>query len=232
MFGYIYETTNLINGKKYIGKRKSSKFLENKYLGSGIGIKRAISKYSKENFKVRLIEEVNTNLKDLIEKEIYWIKYYNAVKDKNYYNNSYGGEQEGWDGVNKAFLETGIYPTKFKGKHHSEQSKQKTSQSLLGRSSPRKGKKLSEETKKKISEANKKRFQNPNERYKCGNGMRGKRITFSEEHCKNISESHKGHIPWNKGLTKETDNRIKSGSFSEEHRRKLSEAAKNRYKRR
>ena len=34
MYGYIYETTNLINGKKYIGKKASTKFLED-YYGSG-----------------------------------------------------------------------------------------------------------------------------------------------------------------------------------------------------
>ena len=38
MFGYIYETVNLIDGKKYIGKHKSSKF-DSKYLGSGTYIK-------------------------------------------------------------------------------------------------------------------------------------------------------------------------------------------------
>ena len=58
MYGYIYETTNLINNKKYIGKRTSKKFLPN-YLGSGVLITKAIEKYGKENFTVKLIEEVN-----------------------------------------------------------------------------------------------------------------------------------------------------------------------------
>ncbi len=42
MKGYIYETINLINGKKYIGKHKSSKF-DNTYFGSGIALKRVKS---------------------------------------------------------------------------------------------------------------------------------------------------------------------------------------------
>lgn len=35
MYGYIYKTTNLINGKIYIGQKKSEKFLGINYLGSG-----------------------------------------------------------------------------------------------------------------------------------------------------------------------------------------------------
>ena len=39
MFGYIYETTNLIDGKKYIGKHKSKTFDRN-YYGSGTSLKK------------------------------------------------------------------------------------------------------------------------------------------------------------------------------------------------
>ena len=96
MFGYIYETTNLINGKKYIGKHKSSKFDKN-YLGSGVALSRAIDKYGKENFSVKIIEKIDNskNYKFLSEREMYYIEKYNAVKNKNYYNRSYGGENEG-----------------------------------------------------------------------------------------------------------------------------------------
>ena len=106
MYGYIYETTNLINGKKYIGKHKSNKFDSN-YYGSGTGILKAIEKYGKENFKVIILEEIDTNQKDLDCKEVYYIEKYNAVKNELYYNNSYGGENEGWFGVNKAKIELG-----------------------------------------------------------------------------------------------------------------------------
>ena len=42
--GVIYKTTNLINGKIYIGKRvfDSDKFLRTKYFGSGTLLKLAI----------------------------------------------------------------------------------------------------------------------------------------------------------------------------------------------
>lgn len=103
MFGYIYETTNLINSKKYIGQKTSNMFLDKEYLGSGKFIKRAIEKYGKENFKVRLIEECNSK-EDLDNREIYWINYYNAVKSKEYYNISKGGEH--WNLSSEYIAET------------------------------------------------------------------------------------------------------------------------------
>jgi hypothetical protein len=44
---YIYKTTNLINGKIYIGKRSHKNPEKDKYLGSGNVLKQAISKYGK-----------------------------------------------------------------------------------------------------------------------------------------------------------------------------------------
>lgn len=70
MYGYIYKTTNLINGKIYIGQHKATIFENNNYLGSGNLIKRAIKKYGEEHFKVELID-VAENQKELDEKEIY-----------------------------------------------------------------------------------------------------------------------------------------------------------------
>ena len=96
MFGYIYLTTNLINGKKYIGRRKSEVFLGNRYLGSGIHLKRAVKKYGKENFSVEFIESADT-FNDLVELERYYIRLSDAVNCDMYYNQSYGGETEGWD---------------------------------------------------------------------------------------------------------------------------------------
>lgn len=88
-YGYIYLTTNLINGKKYIGQKKSNKFI-NRYKGSGTAIKKAIDKYGIKNFRVELLEWCYSK-EELSEKEQYWISYYNAVKDSNFYNMSIGG---------------------------------------------------------------------------------------------------------------------------------------------
>ena len=53
---YIYKTTNLINGKIYIGKRSHDNPEKDKYLGSGNVLKQAISKYGKQNFKKEILE--------------------------------------------------------------------------------------------------------------------------------------------------------------------------------
>ena len=185
MFGYIYETTNLINNKKYIGKHKSDKF-DNNYYGSGIGLKRALNKYGKENFKIKILEEIDTNQHDLDLREIYWIEYYDAVKSKNYYNNSYGGENEGWAGYNKAVKENG----------YSLETREKLSLSHKGQipwNKDKKCKALSNEHKFKLSKALKNR-------------------QFSEETKERMSKAAKirikNYIPWNKG--KNISNEVKS----------------------
>lgn len=100
MYGYIYLTTNLINGKQYIGRKTSTKFLSEKYLGSGKYLKAAVKKYGKENFKVELLKCCES-LDDLVSSEMYFIKAYNAVESNAFYNQSYGGYTEGWEsGIN------------------------------------------------------------------------------------------------------------------------------------
>jgi hypothetical protein len=59
-FNFIYITTNLINGKQYIGDHSTNNLNDN-YLGSGRPyLKRALSEYGKENFKREIIEFFDT----------------------------------------------------------------------------------------------------------------------------------------------------------------------------
>ena len=53
MYGYIYETTNLINGKKYIGKHKADCF-DKSYIGSGTILTRAI-----KNMEDRILRQLS-----------------------------------------------------------------------------------------------------------------------------------------------------------------------------
>jgi len=59
MFYTVYKTTNLINGKIYVGLHVTSN-LEDDYLGSGSQLKSAIKKYGKENFKREYIKICNS----------------------------------------------------------------------------------------------------------------------------------------------------------------------------
>ena len=54
-YGFIYITTNNVNGKKYIGQKKYYGNHE-VYIGSGVELKNAINKYGKENFTREIIE--------------------------------------------------------------------------------------------------------------------------------------------------------------------------------
>lgn len=139
MYGYIYETTNLINKKKYIGKHTSNKF-DSKYYGSGKEFVKDLVKYGKDNFSIRVLEEVKTE-EDLHKRETYYIELFDAVRSPMYYNNSYGGEQEGWQGVNRMFKEN---PNKWKesrrkasisqtGQNHSKETRMKISKALKGK---------------------------------------------------------------------------------------------------
>lgn len=90
MYGYIYLTTNLINGKKYIGKHRSEIFDEG-YKGSGILIQRALNKYGFDNFECKILCECCDD-KELNEQEKYYISLFNAVEDENFYNIAPGGQ--------------------------------------------------------------------------------------------------------------------------------------------
>lgn len=90
MYGYIYLTTNLVNGKKYVGQHTASKFTE-EYKGSGKLLVQAIKKYGWDNFKVELLVECNDR-DELNEKETLEISKRNAVSDSNYYNMRPGGQ--------------------------------------------------------------------------------------------------------------------------------------------
>ena len=91
-YGFIYITTNLINGKRYIGQKKLNSHRDNQsYLGSGVGITKAIKKYGEENFYKEIVDW-GYNKEELDLKEYEWIKNLDAVKSEDYYNLIDGGD--------------------------------------------------------------------------------------------------------------------------------------------
>ena len=125
MFGYIYLTENLINGKCYIGKR-SNPYFDTKYKGSGKLLRSAFKKYGWENFICSVIEYCNSKT-ELEEKEKYWIEKCNAVESPYFYNIAPGGiggatRGIGWHQGNNQKI---ICSLKNTGRKHTEKEKAK-----------------------------------------------------------------------------------------------------------
>lgn len=93
----IYKTTNLLNGKIYIGKHETFN-KDDGYMGSGKYLKRSISKYGLENFKREILfecsseDEMNLKEAELVTEEF--------CDRKDTYNICPGGKG-GWAYVNK-----------------------------------------------------------------------------------------------------------------------------------
>lgn len=84
----IYKTTNLVNGKIYVGKDSKN---NPSYLGSGILLSKAIKKYGRENFVKENICECSSN-EELNQKEKFYIELLNSRKSSVGYNVALGGE--------------------------------------------------------------------------------------------------------------------------------------------
>jgi NUMOD3 motif len=138
MFYYVYKTTNLVNGRFYVGKHTASS-LDNDYLGSGLLINRAIEKHGRNNFQKEILEVYDQEWKMNLAERILVV-----IDTEVSYNLKLGG-QGGWDFVNK----NGLVPKKiWLGRKHSEETIEKMKH-------PHKGYKkrlsMSEEQKLKIS---------------------------------------------------------------------------------
>lgn len=182
MYGYIYLTTNLVNGKMYVGKHKASEF-NPEYKGSGNLVCRAFDKYGWDNFKVELLKECDS-IEELNQSEINEIKLRDAVRSPQYYNIATGGD--GWSshweapGYREKIVEkfTGE-GNPFYGHHHSEESIQR-----------------------QVNSRHKKYEEDPEYRKRISEGQIGKRHT-EETKAKmsvSISKGKKGKLPLNNGV--------------------------------
>jgi len=92
MYYIVYKTTNLINGKEYIGIHQTDN-VEDGYLGSGLAMKRAIKKHGRENFK-REVLDFCSSYDELLSKEKLLVNE-TWVNNKNNYNLKTGGQSVG-----------------------------------------------------------------------------------------------------------------------------------------
>ncbi len=91
-YHFIYKTTNLLNGKFYIGMHSSNDFNDG-YFGSGLRLRRSIKKYGEENFNIEYLEFYSTR-DALIQREVELVNE-DILKDPLCMNLVVGGS--GWD---------------------------------------------------------------------------------------------------------------------------------------
>lgn len=171
-YGFIYESTNEVNGMKYIGQTTQD---ESKvYFGSGVEIRKAIKIDGKENF-TRVVLEWCPNSMELELAEIRIIKEHNAVLDPNYYNISPGGNVPNEE-TRQKMVENHKGMT---GRILSDEHKRNIS-------STNKGNKMSGEQKRNLSIAKK------GQKY-SDEARRNMSQPRTEEHKRNISNAQMGH---------------------------------------
>ena len=97
----IYKITNLINNKVYIGQSKNIKKRWNSHRSRAFNsnapdyenvLYRSIRKYGLENFTFEVIE--NCSMKELNERENFWINYYRSNNSDFGYNISLNGSED------------------------------------------------------------------------------------------------------------------------------------------
>lgn len=143
-YGFVYCWTNIINCKKYIGSHFGT--ITDLYIGSGVYFKRAYNK-NPNNFK----RDILYIGKDYINKENYFLKYYDVSNNDNYYNlkNDAVG---GW-----THTHNNLQTIKKRNKKISESKKGKIYKHLdydkNGFNNPMYNKKHTEESKLKISKS-------------------------------------------------------------------------------
>lgn len=211
--GYVYLTTNLVNGKQYVGQHLATKF-DKRYKGSGTALKYAFEKYGWDNFKCEVICWCSTQ-EELNYREQCEIVFYSTFSP-NGYNLKYGGSNGKWrdESRKKASIAQ-------KKRFEKPEEREKNSLGHVGQVAWNKGvpptkeqvekQKATlnkywddEENRIKASIAQKKRFENPEERKKASDSHKGKKPSIkarknmseaqkkyyaNEENCKKMSES-------------------------------------------
>lgn len=245
----IYKTTNLINGKIYVGKH-STKDPYDDYIGSGILISAAIKKYGVDNFKKEVLhtfscEELAYLAEAMIVDEDF-------VKDPNVYNLRPGGmgaspgrgnhmwgrkgslsprygkkSTEGHkrriskalSGVPKSIPHRKKLSDALKGSTMPVEVREKISKAMTGEGNPFYGKTHSEETRKAISKSRIGRF--------SGKNSPSYGVPKTKEHREKLSIANTG-----KKLSKEHRMKISKGGIGRIHsdatREKMSKAAMGR----
>ena len=116
-FNYVYLTTNILNGKQYVGSHSTDN-VDDDYLGSGRYFARALKKEGKQNFRREVLEECE-NILEARKLEEPYIKKYNTLFPGGYNLSPTGGCEKGYSGCFSS--ETKVKMSKWqKGKTYEE----------------------------------------------------------------------------------------------------------------
>ena len=201
-YGYLYLTIDQKHNLLYVGQKKGLVEKTKYYYGSGNIIRSKIK--SRGNYFLKKIvlgvcyskEELNITEEECI-----------------YFFRSYGSDGENYDEIyGYNLIKNNKIGKRRKGEKHTKESKRKMSVSKKGIVSWCKG--LTKETDERVKKRSESRTGikwTLEARIKYSINRLG--IKFSEEHLKNLSESHMGQKAWNEGIPQ-----------SEEAKKKNSEA--------
>lgn len=150
----VYQTTNIVNDKIYIGVHMTLD-INDEYLGSGKILVRAISKYGKEHFKKEILF-IYDNKDDMFAKEKELVNE-SFIARIDTYNVKLGGSGGSLRGRIVSEKTRNRMSTAKKGVKQSLELIEKRKRSVIGNPKLKTnlGKRLSEETKRKIGEASK-----------------------------------------------------------------------------
>lgn len=213
MKNFVYITTNLINGKQYIGSTIGH---DKNYIGGGTYFNKAVKKYGKNNFKQDVLQECET-IEQARLLEAFYINKFNTLKPSGYNILKDGGMglSDSWG-------------------NHTNETKQKISKKMKGKklskehikilSEKRMGKKISEKTKQKISDSLKGRILTYEHIINMSKSKKGR--ILSEETKNKIRKSLEGHAVSDETKQK-IKNKNKGKTLSPEHKKKIGESVRN-----
>jgi hypothetical protein len=230
MYYIVYQITNLINNKIYVGAHRTDD-VDDSYMGSSKILNNSIKKHGKENFSKEIISQHES------EEEMY-------IAESNIVTEEFVSRKDTYNLKTGGFGGRLSIETKKKignanrGKILNDEARKKMSDSRKGRPSPFKGKSPSEETKQKMRESRKHQVFSEETKQKLSEAHLGEKNHFygkthSEETKQKMSETKKGQVAHNKGIPMSEEQKLKvslakkgksNGPQSEETKRKIGAA--------
>jgi len=199
-YNFVFITTNLINGKQYIGDHSTNK-LDDTYKGSGLILRKAFKEYGKKNFERIIIEFFPTKIEAFNAQEKYII-FFETHISQNGYNISWKG---GHNVKNCISEETKQKIGKSNsGKIRSIEYKQHLSLIMSNENNPMYKYQYSNEQLEKLKENNT-GIKNPffQKKHSQESIQKMKSVIKTDEHKRKIGLAHKGKI-----LSQETKDKI------------------------